>query len=165
MQTRTKSAFLLLAVLVLGVAIGILLSGVMHNRRMDRIARLRTAPGIIRLVERAVEPESEEQRAAIREIMEAAAPRFAETFQRTQEEMRQLSDSVMTELEAVLTPAQLEDLREHMLMRRGRPPSEGRRGEERSGRRSPRDGRLPPGERPPPPPTGDTPPEEGLPAQ
>ena len=78
----------------------------------------------------AVEPESEEQRAAIREIMEAAAPRFAETFQRTQEEMRRLSDSVMTELEAVLTPAQLEDLREHMLMRRGRPPSEGRRREE-----------------------------------
>ena len=152
MQTRTKSAFLLLAVLVLGMVIGILLSGVMLNRRMDRIARLRTAPGIIRLVERAVEPESEEQRAAIREIMEDAAPRFAETFQRTQEEMGALSDSVMSELEAVLTPAQLEDLREHMLMRRGRPPADERRGREGQGRRPPRGDGPPPDDRPPPPP-------------
>ena len=95
MQTRTKSAFLLLAVLVLGIVIGMLVSGVLHNRRMDRIARIRTGPGIVQLVERAVQPESEEQRAQIREIMEAAAPRFAGVFQRTQEEMRTLSDSVM----------------------------------------------------------------------
>ncbi len=151
MQTRTKSAFLLLAVLVLGVAIGVMLSGVLHNRRMDRIARLRTAPGIIRLVERAVEPESEEQRAAIRAIMEGAAPRFAETFQRTQEEMRTLSDSVMSELEAVLTPAQLEDLKEQMMLRRGRPPSNEWKGDERPGRRGPRNGGPPPDGRPPPP--------------
>jgi len=152
MQTRTKSAFLLLAVLALGMAIGILLSGVMHNRRMDRIAGLRTAPGIIRLVERAVEPESEEQRAAIQEIMEGAAPRFAATFQRTQEEMRALSDSVMSELEAILTPAQLENLREHMLMRRGRPPADEWRGREGQGRRPPRGDGPPPEGRPPPPP-------------
>jgi hypothetical protein len=151
MQTRTKSALLLLAVLVLGVAIGIMLSGVLHNRRMDRIARLRTAPGIIRLVERAVEPESAEQRAAIRSIMEGAAPRFAETFQRTQEEMRTLSDSVMSELEAVLTPAQLEDLKEQMMLRRRRPPSDEWEGDERPGRRGPRNGGPPPDGRPPPP--------------
>ncbi|MBT8478504.1 MAG: hypothetical protein KJO06_06275 [Gemmatimonadetes bacterium] len=160
MQTRTKSALLLFAVLVLGVAIGILASGVLHNRRLDRIARLRTAPGIIRLVERAVEPESEEQRAAIREIMEGAAPRFAETFQRTQEEMRVLSDSVMSELEEVLTAAQLEDLREQMLMRRGRPPSDEWNGRERAGRRGPRDGGPPPDGRPPPPRDGAPPPED-----
>ncbi len=163
MQTRTKSALLLFAVLVLGVAIGILASGVLHNRRLDRIARLRTAPGIIRLVERAVEPESEEQRAAIREIMEGAAPRFAETFQRTQEEMRVLSDSVMSELEEVLTVAQLEELREQMLMRRGRPPSDEWNGRERAGRRLPRDGAPPPRGRPPPrdgaPPPEDPPPQ------
>jgi len=159
MQTRTKSAFLLLAVLALGVVIGILVSGVLHNRRMDRIARIRTGPGIVQLVERAVQPESEEQRAQIREIMEGAAPRFAETFQRTQEEMRTLSDSVMSELEAVLTPEQLESLRSHMLLRRGRPPADEWRGKERQGRRPPREGGSPPDGRPPPPPDGGPPPE------
>ena len=159
MQTRTKSAFLLLAVLALGVVVGILVSGVLHNRRMDRIARIRTGPGIVQLVERAVQPESEEQRAQIREIMEGAAPRFAETFQRTQEEMRTLSDSVMSELEAVLTPEQLESLRSHMLLRRGRPPADEWRGKERQGRRPPREGGSPPDGRPPPPPDGGPPPE------
>ena len=159
MQTRTKSAFLLLAVLALGVVIGILVSGVLHNRRMDRLARIRTGPGIVQLVERAVQPESEEQRAQIREIMEGAAPRFAETFQRTQEEVRTLSDSVMSELEAVLTAEQLESLRSHMLLRRGRPPADEWRGKERQGRRPPREGGSPPDGRPPPPPDGGPPPE------
>ena len=159
MQTRTKSAFLLLIVLVLGVAIGMLVSGVVHNRRMDRIARIRTGPGIVQLVERAVQPKSEEQRAQIREIMEGAAPRFAETFQRTQEEMRTLSDSVMSELEAVLTPEQLESLRSHMLMRRGRPPADEWRGKERPGRRPPQDGNPPPHDGRPPPPDGGAPPD------
>jgi len=139
-------------VLVLGFAIGLLVSGVLHNRRMDRIARIRTGPGIVQLVERAVQPESEEQRVQIHGIMEGAAPRFAEMFQRTQEEMRALSDSVMTELEGVLSPEQLENLEEHMLMRRGRPPSDEWRGKERPGRRPPRDGA-------PPPPDGGPPPE------
>jgi hypothetical protein len=154
MQTRTKSAFLLLTVLVLGMVIGILISGVLHNRRMQRIARIRTGPGISQLIERAVEPESEEQRARIREIMQDAAPRFEEVFQRTQEEMRVLSDSVMSELEAILNPEQMEELRRHMEMRR-RPPPEGWRGRQRPGRKPPRDGPpggAPPPDAPPPPP-------------
>ena len=156
MRTRTKSAFLLLAVLVLGIAIGILLSGVMHNRRMERIARLRTGPGIVGLVERAVKPESEEQRTQIRAVMEDAAPRFAEVFQRTREEMESLSDSVMSELEAILNADQMEALRQHMDMRMrrdGRPPGDWR-GREGAGR-SPRAGPPPPGGPPP-----DAPPPE-----
>jgi hypothetical protein len=136
-----------------------LVSGVLHNRRMDRIARLRTGPGIAQLVERAVQPESEEQRAQIHEIMEGAAPRFAEMFRRTQEEMRALSDSVMSELEAVLTPEQLENLEEHMIMRRRGRPSDEWRGKERPGRRLPRDGVPPPHDGGPPPHDGGPPPE------
>jgi hypothetical protein len=151
MQTRTKSAFLLLAVLVLGVAIGFLISGVLHNRRLDRIARIRTGPGIAQLVERVVRPESEEQRIRLREVMESAGPRFAEVFRHSQQEMEALSDSVMTELETILTPAQMEELSKHMQMRRGMPPGEWReRG--RDGRRRPRDGSPAQPERRPPPP-------------
>jgi hypothetical protein len=156
MQTRTKSAFLLLVVLLLGVAVGMLVSGALHNRRMERIAGLRTAPGIAQLVERLVEPESEEQRAQIRQVMDGAAPRFAEVFRRTHDEMEALSDSVMSELEAILTPLQMEQLRARMDMRRGMPGREEWRGRERPGRRAPRtDGPPPAGgrpndERPPP---------------
>lgn len=155
MQTRTKSGFLLLAVLVLGMVIGILVSGVLHNRRMQSIARIRTGPGIEQLIERAVEPESEEQAARIREVMQVAAPRFAEVFASAHQEMQALSDSVMSELEAILSPEQLEELRRHMEMRRGVPPSDEWRGRQRPGRRPPRDspgdGGPPPGMPPPPP--------------
>lgn len=165
MQTRTKSALLLLAVLVLGVAIGILASGVMHNRRMEDLARIRMGPGIGPLVERAVEPESEEQRARIRAVMDGAAPRFAEVFERTREEIGSLSDSVMSELEAVLTPEQMESLRRHMDMRlRRRGPPAGDRSVERKGRRPRSEGPPPrgPAGGPPPdtlPPGGAPPPE------
>ena len=156
MQTRTKSAFLLLAVLVLGMVIGILVSGVLHNRRMQRIARIRTGPGMEQLIERAVQPESEEQAARIREVMQVAAPRFAELFANTHEEMRALSDSVLSELEAILSPEQMEQLRQHMEMRRGTPPQDEWRGRQRPGRKPPRDargeGRPPPGMPPTPPP-------------
>jgi hypothetical protein len=161
MQTRTKSAFLLLVVLLLGVAVGMLVSGALHNRRMERIAGLRTGPGIARLVERLVEPESEEQRARIREVMDEAAPRFADVFRRTHEEMSALSDSVMSELETILTPQQMEQLRTRMDMRRGPGPEEWR-GRERSGRRPPRaEGPLPENGRPKDgrPPAGMPPPE------
>jgi len=144
MQTRTKSALLLTAVLLLGIAIGILVGGVLHNRRMERLAHLRTGPGITQLVEHVVRPESEEQRERIRAIMRDAGPRFAELFQRTQEDMRALSDSVMSELEEVLTPEQMEALRERMDVRRGgRPPGDWRR--EDGERRRPRSEGPPPG--------------------
>ena len=136
MQTRTKSAFLLLAVLVLGMVIGILVGGVLHNRRMQRIARIRTGPGMEQLIERAVKPESEEQAARIREVMQVAAPRFADLFASTHQEMQALSDSVMSELEAILSPEQMVELRRHLQMRR--PPPDGwRSNKQRSGRRPP----------------------------
>jgi hypothetical protein len=148
MQTRTKSAFLLLSVLVLGIVIGILVSGVLVNRRMERIARLRTGPGIAQLIERAVEPESEQQRVRIREVIDSAAPRFAEVFQRAHEEMRLLSDSVLTELSGILNSEQMEDLKRHMELRRGAPLPGDRRGRQFPGRRNPRD--RPKGDGPPP---------------
>lgn len=148
MRTRTKSALLLTVVLLLGVAIGIVLAGALNNRRMKRIAHLRTGPGIVQLVEHTVRPESDEQREQIREVMDDVAPRFAELFLRTQEDMRALSDSVMGELEEILTPQQMEALRTRMEVRRGGMPPGERREMER-GRRRPRPDGAPPGGTPP----------------
>ncbi len=150
MQTRTKSAFLLLAVLAIGILIGILVSGAMQNRRMRSLALMRTGPGFAEMVERAVQPRSEEQRAEIRAVLDGAAPRFAEMFERNRREMGELADSVMVELEAVLDDDQVERLRRmHLRMRQG--PPEGRRGrpgDRRQGRPPPRGG--PPPDGPPP---------------
>lgn len=137
MQTRTKSALLLLAVLALGILIGILASGLIVNRRLDRIARMRTGPGIAFFIEDVVQPETVEQREQIRAVMDGAAPRFAEIFQRTREEMDALTDSVTRELSAVLSDEQLRRLRDHLETRRPRTPRHGREGERRRGRPPP----------------------------
>ncbi len=101
-------------------------------------------------IERAVEPLTEEQRARVRELLDDAAPRFAEVFERNRKETRAIVDSIMQELSSVLTPEQRESLRRHLEMR-GRvrpaaPPGPG----PRTGRR--RDGRGPPDSAAPPPP-------------
>ena len=62
MHERGKSAVLLFAVLVLGILLGILANGVMVNRRMERLASMRTGPGLAFFIEDAVKPQSEEQR-------------------------------------------------------------------------------------------------------
>jgi hypothetical protein len=157
MQTRTKSAFLLLAVLALGILIGFLVSGALQNRRMRSIAHLRTGPGFAELVERVIQPRSEEQREQIRDILDGAAPRIADLFEQHRGEMSQVSDSVMTELEAILDPEQVQRLRRMKVRMRDGPP-EGRRGRPGAGRpRGPRPEAGPPQGGPPP--EGEPPPE------
>lgn len=152
MRAHTKSAFLLLAVLALGILIGALVNGAMVNHRMRRLAELRTGPGLAMFMERGVQPASEEQRRRVREILDEAAPKYAEIFARAREETRILSDSIMGELSGVLSEEQMEELRRHLELRRRPPPGDpGRRGPPGPRRRPP------PGERsaeegsPPPP--------------
>ena len=121
MRARTKSTLLLLAVLALGVVIGFLISGALQNRRLSRIAEMRTGRGMAHSIERAVEPLTDEQRDRVREVLEGAAPRFAEVFERNREETRAIMDSVMEELSTFLTDEQGEALRRHLEMRRHAP--------------------------------------------
>jgi hypothetical protein len=140
MTDRTKSALLLGAILVLGIVIGSLLTGAIVNRRIDSLAEARGRMSAFFLD--AIEPESEEQAEAIREVLEGAAPRFKEIYDNTRSEMRRLRDSVMAELDPILSDLQKERLEERM----------------RFGPRPPFDRQRRPGFRPGPhgPPPGDS---------
>lgn len=120
MNDRTKSALLLVATLAIGMVLGSLITGAVANRRLDDLADARGRMGAFFL--RAIEPESEEQAEAIRAVLDGAAPRFREVFESTREEMKHLSDSVLAELDPILTVEQKQRLEERMRLRLRRPP-------------------------------------------
>lgn len=168
MSDRTKSALLLVATLVLGMVVGSLVTGAVANRRIESLAEARLLGGRLSgFLLDAIQPEGEEQEAAIREVLDGAAPRFKEIFEGTRSEMKRLRDSVMTELEPILTDEQMERLEERM--RFGpRPPFEReRRPRFRDGRPGPHgapaDDSTRRRRRPPPPSEvpADTPPSPG----
>ena len=128
MTDRTKSVLLIVATLVIGMVLGSLVTGAIANRRLDSLAEARGRMSAF-FVD-AIEPESEEQAEAIREVLDGAAPRFKEIFEATRGEMKRLSDSVMAELDPILTDEQKERLEKRMQLRLRRPPRgrEGRPG-------------------------------------
>jgi hypothetical protein len=150
MKIGTKSALLLLATLVLGMVLGSLLTGALNQRRLERLAEMRSARGMAFFLEDVVDPENSEQREAIRAVLDDASPRIAAAMQESRERMRALTDSVRSELDPLLTDEQRRRLDERMRIGRGRIPfgPPGARGPDDERHRGPRErteGRRTPG--------------------
>ena len=163
MTASTKSALMLFSTLLIGMLLGSLITGAVNNRRMHSLAEMRSARGLAYYLENVVEPESAEQREAIRAVLDEAAPKFSEIMLRSREQMRALTDSVLAELDPLLTDEQRARLEERMRIGpRGAPG--GPRPEDDRRRRRPRpegnrdSGAPPPANHdgpPPPQPTGE----------
>jgi hypothetical protein len=160
MTASTKSALMLFSTLLIGMLLGSLLTGAVNNRRMRNLAEMRSARGFAIHLEEVVRPESEEQREAIRAVLDEAAPKFGDAMRESRERMRSLTDSVRAELDPLLTEEQRERLEERMRFGPRGAPGALRQEEDRR-RRHPRSeaeqdsgGRPPPGHEVPPPPQG-----------
>jgi hypothetical protein len=154
MTASTKSVLMLFSTLLIGMLLGSLITGAANNRRMRDLAEMRSARGLAYYLEDVVRPDSEEQREAIRAVLEEAAPKFSETMRVSRERMRELTDSVRAELDPLLTEDQRHRLEERMRIGRGGMPhgSPGEPGsdDERRRRRPPSDGDRHHGTPPPP---------------
>lgn len=128
MTPRAKSALLLIGTLLIGIVLGVLLHARLSEQRIERLAFLRSQRGFVRFMERAIEPRDEEQRQAIRAVLERAAQRMAEHQTESRREARVILDSTRAELRALLTDEQLRQLEEHLEFRREYRPGRGRRG-------------------------------------
>lgn len=117
MTTRTKSILMLLATFLIGMLVGALLNARMAEDRIERMALLRSRAGFIRFVETAVEPRDDQQRAAIRAILEDAATRMSRHTEQSRTQVRMILDSTRAELETVLTEDQIRRLDDRMRLR------------------------------------------------
>ncbi len=127
MSPRTKSILLLLTTLVIGLLLGALINGYFVRQRLDRLGSLMTRDGYSSRLVEVVNPTSEEQRQALRSVLEGAAPRAIQIMRQSREDMRALNDSVKSELEEILSQEQMARLEEHLRFRR-RGPWRGRPG-------------------------------------
>ncbi len=112
MSARTKSVLLVIATLLIGLVLGALLNARLAERRIERIASLRSERGFVQFIEDAVQPRDDSQREAIRDVLRRAGERMAAHQERSRREARAMLDSTRAELADVLTPEQMQRLDE-----------------------------------------------------
>ncbi|MFH1686538.1 MAG: hypothetical protein ABIE70_03345 [bacterium] len=137
MTTRTKTIMALGATLVIGMAIGVMGSGAIMGRLVDRYEREPVdirAERFVNHMQRVLNLD-DSLRVAVDPILRSHAARMTEMNQRHRTEMEADMDSFQTELSTVLTPAQMEPLKNMRRFGRGRPPDGGFGGGRSGGKR------------------------------
>lgn len=138
MKARTKSAFILLATLVVGGVVGALATGAAFNNRVKEIESLRNRGGFAERMEAVIEPHDEAQRAQIRAVLERAHARYIEDRRSCGAAFAASTDSMRADLAPLLTPEQAERLEAWLSRDRDRDRREReRRPDEKTDRRPP----------------------------
>ena len=167
MNARRKSALLIIGTLLAGIAIGVLVTNLVVNRRLDRMRDVASRSGFNQSVIEAIGPNSDAQREEIEAIINDTHRAMDGLRRDWRRGARAASDSMRSSLNAILTPAQRENLDDwySRFQRRSRRDNDGGDRNRRDGeRRSDRDGDGPrsrsdsanqrPSGGPPPPPPG-----------
>jgi len=114
LNARAKSAILILASVGVGIILGMLLQARLAEQRLERLALLRSERGLVRALERVIEPVDEEQNQAIQEVLAWSAQNMADQIRQNREASITLLDSTMQALREILTDEQIEQLDQRM---------------------------------------------------
>ncbi len=107
MRGRTKGALILFSTLLIGVLIGILLSGWFVRDRLRPIPHSRH---FVRSTERLIAPQDEEQRQAVRTVLRRHAAALRELNAKHREALKEQLDASRAELAPLLSEEQLRRL-------------------------------------------------------
>jgi len=114
MTTKTKSTFILLGVLAMGVAIGALASGTLQQQRKHRFERMPPHERFFSFMERMVDP-SEEQRDDVEHIIETRSEQLRELHETHQTGVIAIYDSLRADLQTILTDEQKKRFEEQIV--------------------------------------------------
>jgi len=115
---KMKSALVLLGTLLVGMALGAVLTGFVVQQRIDRLMALRDEEGFVRTLEEVIEPHDTGQRAEIRRVLRRTAERNADVTADFRREIRASTRQMRADLAPILTKEQMERLEK--LRERGR---------------------------------------------
>lgn len=152
MRIELKAWAAILGTLIVGVALGMLLSGALERRRHERVETMRRPGGFVEEMERIIQPRDAAQRDSLRPYLEATDQHNRAIVDGARGAMRAELDSMRARVDKLLDDGQKARLAD--FAQRGPQRGPGRPG----GRRGPPDGPPsegagPPGlEGPPPPP-------------
>jgi len=113
MTYRTKSALMLLAMLIIGIVIGALGSGTVRSTRERRFQRMPPGERLFGVMERVIRP-TEEQREAFGQIMHKHAEKVTKLLEDHEDDLFAIYDSLHAELKTILTPEQRIRLEQHL---------------------------------------------------
>jgi len=105
MTTKSKSAFILLGVLAIGVSIGALANGTLQQQRKNRFERMPPHERFFSFMEKMLEP-SEEQRDDFQRIIKTRSEQLRELYETHQTEVIEIYDSLHAGLQSLLTDEQ-----------------------------------------------------------
>ena len=114
MTTKTKSTFILLGVLVIGVTIGALASGTLQQQRKHRFERMPPHERFFSFMKSVVEP-SEEQRDDVERIIENRSEQLRELHETHQTGVIAIYDSLRAALQTLLTDEQKKRFEEQIV--------------------------------------------------
>ncbi|NIR47448.1 hypothetical protein GWO43_03110 [candidate division KSB1 bacterium] len=113
MNTKSKSALVILGTLIIGIVIGVLGSSLLRESRERRFDEMRRQRLFHRVMEDIIQP-TDEQREGIHEVLEKRFGQIAEIRDQHQDEMFAIYDSLQQDLAAVLTDEQRANLRKEL---------------------------------------------------
>ncbi|MCH8981383.1 hypothetical protein IH922_05130, partial [candidate division KSB1 bacterium] len=114
MTTKTKSTFILLGVLAMGVTIGALASGTLQQQRKNRFERMPPHERFFSFMKSVVEP-SEEQRDAVERIIENRSEQLRELHETHQTGVIAIYDALRADLQTLLTDEQKKRFEEQIV--------------------------------------------------
>ena len=127
MSTRVKSILLLAITFVVGILLGVFATSTLQHRRMAEIRQVRERGGIMRVLEQAIEFESDAQKQQVEEILEGAESSFRSLLRAYSDSMQTHRESLMDSLKQLLTPEQIEQMEERLTRERRSDRSRGHR--------------------------------------
>ncbi|GMQ82104.1 MAG: hypothetical protein BMS9Abin05_1546 [Rhodothermia bacterium] len=98
MNVKTKSAFVLLGMLILGLVLGVMLRTAIHNKQVERTRSLRERGALSEVIENVVKPHDEAQALAVREIVTRYEEVLGELMRESRRTRSAVFDSMHQEL-------------------------------------------------------------------
>lgn len=112
MTTRSKTTFIILGTLIIGMLIGALASGMWRQKHIEKFGRMRPQQQFIETIQNIIKP-GEAQRKAIEKVLEKHFAHVAKIRERHEQDMMASFDSLKLELDSLLTGEQLQRLEEN----------------------------------------------------
>ncbi|MBD3387103.1 hypothetical protein GF407_19520 [candidate division KSB1 bacterium] len=120
MKIETKTSFILLVTLLIGIAIGFLFNRVLDRKKVDQFRDLHESRGFFHLFERILDP-TPAQQDTMQQILDGYFARFRDLRRHQTMELRALVDSLEADLMPVLTEEQKKRLLEKRQLFKDRP--------------------------------------------
>lgn len=106
MKLHAKTIFVLVGMLLIGIAIGALGQSTIHNRRMEKLSEMRRQGGLYAAIDRYIDPVDLAQEDTLRSLTKTYQTKLSKFLRHYQWHRSTLMDSLKTDMMPLLTDEQ-----------------------------------------------------------